>query len=107
MPEADAVGFLRTYSGITLELFVDYRLANVVERRFDAGIRLGEAISKDMIALHSQLVFNTTMHVLNSALDGLGLGYVPEHLVAPSLADGRLLRMLKPWSPVFEGFHLY
>ncbi len=54
-----------------------------------------------------QLVFNSIMHVLNSALDGLGVGYIPEPLVAPYIADGRLVRVLKPWCPVFQGFHLY
>ena len=160
--------FVRTYPDITLELFVDYGFTNVVEERFDAGIRLGEAISKDMIAVRigpdwslavvaspdylarrgapqtphelmthpcinirhrpsgaiyawefeqdgqaftvkgeGQLVFNSILHVLNSALDGLGLGYVPEHLAAPHIAEGRLVRLLEPWCPRFQGFHLY
>src|SRR5690606_30709087 len=43
-------GFLKDYPDITLEFYVDYGFTNVVEQRFDAGIRLGEAISKDMIA---------------------------------------------------------
>src|SRR3546814_18420658 len=43
-------GFLKDYPDITLEFYVDYGFTNVVEERFDAGIRLGEAISKDMIA---------------------------------------------------------
>lgn len=42
--------FLATYPDITLEFYVDYGFTNVVEQRFDAGIRLGEALSKDMIA---------------------------------------------------------
>lgn len=44
------VGFLKAYPDITLESYVDYGFTNVVEERFDAGFRLGEAISKDMIA---------------------------------------------------------
>ena len=44
-------GFLQHYPDIKLELFVDYGFTNVVEQRFDAGIRLGEAVSKDMIAV--------------------------------------------------------
>jgi DNA-binding transcriptional LysR family regulator len=54
-----------------------------------------------------QLVFNSIMHVLNSSLDGLGLGYVPEQLAAPYIADGQLKRVLKSWCPTFQGFHLY
>lgn len=160
--------FLQDYPDITLELYVDYGFTNVVEERFDAGIRLGEAISKDMIAVRigpdwrlmvvgspayferhpapatphdltglpcvntrhrpsgsiyawefekagqaftvkveGQLVFNSTMHVLNAALDGIGLAYVPEQLVAPYLADGRLQEVLADWCPTFQGFHLY
>lgn len=161
-------GFLQHYPDIKLELFVDYGFTNVVEQRFDAGIRLGEAISKDMIAVRigpdwrlavvgspayfarhgapatphlltghacvnirhrpsgaiyawefendghafavkaeGQLVFNSIMHVLNAALDGIGLAYVPEPLLAPYLADGRLVQILADWCPTFQGYHLY
>jgi DNA-binding transcriptional LysR family regulator len=160
--------FLRDYPDIQLELYVDYGFTNLVEERFDAGIRLGESISKDMIAVrigpdwrlvvvgspdyferysapltpvqlteHScinirhrvagsiyawefekdqraftvkaegPLVFNSIMHVLNAALDGIGLAYVPEPLVAPYLADGSLKMILADWSPYFQGYHLY
>ncbi|UVK84856.1 LysR substrate-binding domain-containing protein [Pseudomonas sichuanensis] len=160
--------FLMDYPDITLEFFVDYGFTNVIEERFDAGIRLGEAISKDMIAVRispdwrlavvgspgyfercpppktpyeltkhtcvnirhrpagsiyawefakdgkeftvkgeGQLVFNSILHVLNAALDGIGLGYVPEELAAPYLADGRLKEVLAEWCPYFQGFHLY
>ena len=161
-------GFLKAYPDITLEFYVDYGFTNVVEERFDAGIRLGEAISKDMIAVRigpdwrlvvvgspayfdqhphpktprdltkhtcvnirhrpsgaiyawefeengkaftvkveGQLVFNSIMHVLNAAVDGIGLAYVPEELVAPYLADGRLKQVLPSWCPYFQGYHLY
>jgi len=160
--------FLQTYPDIRLELYVDYGFTNVVEERFDAGIRLGEAISKDMIAVRvgpdwrlsvvgspdyfkrcppptspheltnhtcinirhrpsgavyawefekdgkpfsvkgeGQLIFNSIMHVLNGALDGMGLGYVPQPLAQPLIAQGRLVEVLSDWSPSFSGFHLY
>jgi len=44
-------GFLQKYPEITLELHEEYGFTNVIEQRFDAGIRLGESISKDMIAV--------------------------------------------------------
>ncbi|MFL6717626.1 MAG: LysR family transcriptional regulator [Burkholderiaceae bacterium] len=161
-------GFLQTYPDITLEFYVDYGFTNVVEERFDAGIRLGEAISKDMIAVRigpdwrlvvvgshgylerhpqpktpydltrhacinirhrpsgaiyawefekngkaftvkveGQLVFNSIMHVLNAAVDGIGLAFVPEELAAPYLMDGRLKQILTNWCPYFQGYHLY
>lgn len=160
--------FLKTYPDINLELFVDYGFTNVVEERFDAGIRLGEAISNDMIAARispdwrlavvgspayfeqcpppatpheltkhacvnirhrpsgsiyawefekdgkeftvkceGQLVFNSIMHMMNGAIDGIGLAYVPEALAAPYIADGRLKEVLADWCPYFQGYHLY
>lgn len=160
--------FLTRYPDITLEFYVDYGFTNVVEQRFDAGIRMGESISKDMIAVRigpdwrlavvgsptyfdrnpapttpyqltdhdcvnirhrpsgavyaweferdgqaftvkpdGQLVFNSIMHVLNAAIDGIGLAYIPEQLVAPYLADGRLKHILADWCPLFQGYHLY
>jgi len=160
--------FLADYPDITLELYVDYGFTNVVEGRFDAGIRLGEALEKDMIAVRispdwrllvvgspayfahhaapatphaltehrcinmrprlavpayawefekgghafsvkvqGPLVFNSIIHILNAALDGIGLAYVPEYLAAPHIAAGRLRVVLADWCPYFEGFHLY
>lgn len=43
--------FLAQYPDIKVELAVDYGLTNIVEQRFDAGVRLGESVSKDMIAV--------------------------------------------------------
>lgn len=43
--------FLREYPDISVELFIDNGFTNIVEQRFDAGVRLGEALSKDMIAV--------------------------------------------------------
>ncbi|MDV3434665.1 LysR family transcriptional regulator [Stenotrophomonas sp. C2852] len=161
-------GFLDKYPDITLEFYVDYGFTNVVEQRFDAGIRLGEALSKDMIAVRvgpdwrlvvvgspdyfekhpkpkrpadithhrcihirhrpsgaiyawefeekgkeftvrgdGPLVFNSMTHVINAALDGLGLAYAPEPLVAEHIAQGRLVAVLDRWCVPFPGYHLY
>ncbi|WP_163873106.1 LysR family transcriptional regulator [Rhizobium laguerreae] len=43
--------FLRDYPDITVELIVDNGFTNIVERQFDAGVRLGEAIARDMVAV--------------------------------------------------------
>lgn len=37
--------------GIKVEIEVDYGLRNIVESRFDAGVRLGEQVEKDMIGV--------------------------------------------------------
>lgn len=42
---------LPTYPDIKVEISVDDSLADLVEGRFDAGIRLGERLGKDMIAV--------------------------------------------------------
>ncbi len=159
---------LPEYPDIRVEVAVDYSLIDVVAEGFDAGVRLGEQVARDMIALrigpdmrmavvgapayfqdrrrpqtpqdltnHScinvrlptygglfawefekngrelkvrldgQLVFNTIGPRLDSALQGLGLAYMPEDLVAPYIATGELIRVLSDWCPPFPGYHLY
>lgn len=39
------------YPDITVEVIVDYGLTDIVAERYDAGIRLGEHLAKDMIAV--------------------------------------------------------
>lgn len=43
--------FLAEYPDITVELAIDNGFVDIVEQRLDAGVRLGEALSKDMIAV--------------------------------------------------------
>lgn len=43
--------FLRQYPDIKLELVIDYGLTDIVAERFDAGVRSGEQVAKDMIAV--------------------------------------------------------
>lgn len=43
--------FLPDYPEITVEVNVETRFTDIVEERFDAGVRLGEAIAKDMVAV--------------------------------------------------------
>jgi len=160
--------FLSDYPDIRLELYVDHKFTDIIEERLDAGIRIGEAIAKDMIAVrispdwrlvvvgspayfvahpppttphdltlhkcinsryrpsasiyiwefakdgrefsvktNGNLVFNSIIHVLNAALDGIGLAYVPEYLATPYLVEGRLTQVLADWCPEFPGYHLY
>lgn len=42
---------LGQYPDISVEITVDYGLADVVTDRFDAGVRLGEHVARDMIAM--------------------------------------------------------
>jgi DNA-binding transcriptional LysR family regulator len=54
-----------------------------------------------------QVTFNGVYQLLQAALDGVGLSYIPEDLVAPHIAAGRLVQVLQDWCPPFAGFHLY
>jgi DNA-binding transcriptional LysR family regulator len=44
-------GFLRQNPAVTLELTNDEGFVNIVEKGFDAGIRFGESIDRDMVAV--------------------------------------------------------
>ncbi|MCC6211559.1 MAG: LysR family transcriptional regulator [Burkholderiales bacterium] len=43
--------FLPRYPDIKVEVHVDYGFVDVVAERFDAGVRTGEAVAKDMVAV--------------------------------------------------------
>jgi len=66
--------------------------------------REGQALD---VKVSGPLAFNEPDLMLQAALDGLGIGYLLDHEVAPFLADGRLVRLLADWTPPFPGFHLY
>ncbi|SEE62836.1 DNA-binding transcriptional regulator, LysR family [Rhizobiales bacterium GAS188] len=42
---------LPNYPDIKIEIIVDYGLTDIVAERYDAGVRLGEQVAKDMIAV--------------------------------------------------------
>lgn len=159
---------LHEYPDINVEFDVNYGFRNIVADRFDAGVRLGDTIDKDMIAVpigpplrmaavavpgyfasrgipenprdlmnHScinqrmqtsgglyvwdfeqqgkqvnvrvdgQLIFNTSIHIVDAALAGLGIAYLPEEEFEPHLREGRLERVLEDWCPPFSGYYLY
>ena len=159
---------LREYPDIKVEIIIDYGLTDIVAERYDAGVRLGEQVAKDMIAVRigpdqrmavvgtpayfvkhpppktpreliahdcinlrlptrgglyawefekgkhqlrvhveGRLIFNGTAQMLNAALAGFGLAYVPEDVAQTHIANGRLKRVLGDWCPPFSGYHLY
>jgi DNA-binding transcriptional LysR family regulator len=159
---------LREYPDIKVEIMIDYGLTDIVAERFDAGVRSGEQVAKDMIAVRigpdmrmavvgapsyfrkraapktpqdlighncinlrlptrgglyawefekngrelrvrveGQLVFNGATHMLNAALAGLGLAYVPESMTQAHVAKGRLKRVLEDWCAPYSGYHLF
>ena len=59
------------------------------------------------VRVEGQFVCNGTGPMLDAALAGFGLAYLPEDLVTAELADGRLVRVLVDWCPPYPGYHLY
>src|SRR5256885_7448031 len=43
--------FLPEYPDIKVEIIIDYGLTDIVAQRYDAGVRAGEQVAKDMIAV--------------------------------------------------------
>jgi DNA-binding transcriptional LysR family regulator len=160
--------FLPGYPDIKIEIVVAYGLTDIVAERYDAGVRSGEIVGKDMIAVRigpdlrsavvgspayfarrskpkapqdltfhvcinlrlpthgglyawefekgnrhmkvrveGQLTFNTSPAMLDAALAGFGLAYLPEDDVTDHVAAGRLVRVLADWCPPYSGYHLY
>lgn len=159
---------LREYPDIHVEFDVNYGLRDIVADRFDAGVRLGDTIDKDMIAtpigprlrmaaaaspayfatrpqpmnprelvhhncinmrmqsggglytwdferqgrqlsvrVDGQLIFNTSPNMVDAALRGLGIAFLPEQEFAPHIEDGGLIRVLEDWCEPFAGYYLY
>lgn len=159
---------LADYPDIKLELSIDNSFRNIVKDGFDAGVRLGESLEKDMVAVRispdwrlvavgspgyfrarpaprtpqelmqhdcinrrletlgglyawefekegeevrvrveGQLTINSSRAMIDAALEGRGIAYVPESLVAQLVADNRLQIVLDDWSPKFAGYYLY
>lgn len=159
---------LLEYPDIKVEFDINYGFRDIVADRFDAGVRLGDTIDKDMIAVpigppvrmavvaapayfaahpkprnprdlvdhncinmrmqsggglyawdfqrkdrhvnvrvDGQLIFNTSPNIVDAALAGLGIAWLPEEEFAPHIEEGRLLRVLENWCPTFPGYYLY
>lgn len=158
---------LADYPDIHLEFSIDNGLRNIVEERFDAGVRLGESLEKDMVAVRigpdwrlvavaspaylaqrgmpespqdlvhhncmnhrqgrsgglyawefakdgrelrvrveGQLTFNSSLPMVEAAVAGHGIAYVPDDIVTQHLSQGVLVQVLDEWSPSFPGYHL-
>jgi DNA-binding transcriptional LysR family regulator len=159
---------LPDYPDLKVELVVDYGLTDIVADRFDIGVRWGDQVAKDMIAVRvgpdarlavvgspaylerhpapkqpkdliehncinlrlptrgglyawelrkgkrqmqvrvdGQLTFNGTYQMLNAALGGMGLAFIPEELARPHVEAGRLRWVLEDWYPTFPGLHIF
>ena len=72
--------FMAQYPDINVEVTVDDGLTDIVDGRFDAGVRLGEQVAKDMIAI--RIAPDMRMAVVGSAdyLHRFGVLETPEQL---------------------------
>lgn len=156
------------YPGINIEIDINNRMIDLVAERFDAGIRFGDQVAQDMIAVRitpdlrmavvatpsyfaarerprtpqelithncinlrlptrgglyawefekdgetlevqvqGQFTGNTTPQMLEGALAGVGIGYVPVTLAQQYIDSGQLTPVLEDWWPTFPGYHLY
>jgi DNA-binding transcriptional LysR family regulator len=159
---------LPAYPDIRVEIVADYGLTDIVAQGYDAGVRLGELVAKDMVAVRigpdirmavvaspaylkkhtvpqsphdltahkcinvrlptygglfvwefgkdgrevkvrvdGQIIVNNIALRVASALDGLGVAYMPEDQVFREIKARRLVRLLDRWCPAFSGYHLY
>lgn len=159
---------LPQYPDLKVEIHSDYGLTDIVAQRYDIGVRWGDQVAKDMIAVriapdmrmviagapsylakrqplrepqdllrhncinlrmmtsggvHSwdlkkgdrevqvkvdgQATFNGVYQMLQAAVTGCGLAFIPEDLAQPYVATGQLQYVLKDWFPTFPGFHIY
>ncbi|WP_420226378.1 LysR family transcriptional regulator [Pigmentiphaga litoralis] len=156
------------YPDLHVEITSDYRLVDIAAERYDIGVRFGDQVEKDMIAvrltadvrmmivgspdyfgdrplpasiadLHrhncitlrlsgsggvyawelrdnsrdvevrvrGQCRFNSAYQILNAALSGCGLAFIPEDLAGPAVKDGRLISVMEAFCPSFPGLHAY
>ncbi len=59
------------------------------------------------VRVDGQLTFNGVTQILDAALAGFGIGYLPEDLVRAYIERRKLERVLEDWCPPFPGYYLY
>jgi DNA-binding transcriptional LysR family regulator len=64
----------------------------------------GESLVVDVAG---PLVVDDADLMIRAAMDGMGVTFSFEEYVAPQLASGALVRVLKDWCPPFAGYFLY
>ena len=92
---------LPKHPDIRIEMTIDYGLADVVADRFDAGVRLGGEIAKDMIAV--RIGPDTPMAIVGSP------AYLRAHPAPTSptqLAEHRAINLRLPTSGTINGWRL-
>jgi DNA-binding transcriptional LysR family regulator len=73
--------WLPRYPEVQVEVSLDSRMTDIVGERFDAGIRIGEAVAKDMIAVRIGPDLRLIVVAAPAYLDRCGVPEVPQDLV--------------------------
>jgi len=70
------LAFMKQYPNITIEISVDYAFIDIVEKNYDAGVRLGESVQKNMIALPISKPLRMAVVATPDYFEAFG---IPEH----------------------------
>ncbi|AJD44190.1 LysR family transcriptional regulator protein (plasmid) [Rhizobium gallicum bv. gallicum R602sp] len=67
-----------------------------------------EKDGEDMrVRVDGQMTCNGITQIRAMAVDGFGLGFIPDGLAMPEIEAGRLVQVLADWCPHYPGYHLY
>lgn len=91
--------FLAEYADIKVEITVDNSLTDIVTGRFDAGIRLGEQVAKDMVAV--RIGPDMSMAVVGSP------SYLAKYGVPTTPADLQNHRCINMRLPTMGGLYVW
>jgi DNA-binding transcriptional LysR family regulator len=58
------------------------------------------------VAVEGPVISNLKDFGLQAAIDGLGIAFGTQQMVAPHVGAGRLVTLLEPWSGLFPGYYL-
>src|SRR5882757_9544047 len=126
--------FCQAYPDVEVEIAASADLVDIAAEGFDAGIRLGQYIEADMIAVRltpsyplavvgspdylrrrqrpevivsGPFIANDMPTMLGAAVEGLGLAQMPEPIAAGAVKAGKLVRVLEGFAPMAPGVFLY
>ncbi len=96
---------LHDYPEINLEISINYGLVDIVAERFDAGVRFGGQVAKDMVAIRISPDMRLAVVASPAYVAGHGLPKTPQDLTAHLCINLRLPTYggLLPWEFVKNG----
>jgi DNA-binding transcriptional LysR family regulator len=100
--------FLPDYPDINVEISADYALVDIVAERFDAGVRLGEQVDRDMISVRIGPDIPVAVVAAPSYFDRHAPPKVPQDLIRHQCINLRLSpeRRFNAWAFAKQGREL-